>query len=63
MAIVITRPISEEQRLAGEQKRAAVVDAERKTDQDLLNAYLLEKIAQLEAETNEKIAQLEAETK
>lgn len=53
MAIVITRPISDEQRLVGEQKRAAAVDAERKTDQDLLNAYLLEKIAQLEATTND----------
>ena len=53
MAIVITRPISDEQRRAAAQKRATEQDAERKLDQDLINAYLLQKIAALEAINND----------
>ena len=53
MAIKITRPISDEQIIAAEQKKSAKVDAERKTDQDLINAYMLQKIAALEALNND----------
>ena len=49
MAIVITRPITEEQLREAEQKKIAQADVERKLDQDLINAYMLQKIAALEA--------------
>lgn len=53
MGMIFTSPVTEEQRRAAEQKRAARQDEERKTDQDLINAYMLQKLAALEAKNND----------
>lgn len=47
MGKIFVTPVTDEQRRAAEAKRAAKADEERKTEQDLINAALLEEIAQL----------------
>lgn len=47
MGKIFITPITDEQRRAAENKRAAKADAERKNEQDLINAALLEEVERL----------------
>lgn len=53
MAQVFKRPITAEQRKAAEERRAAAAEEERKIEQDLITAFLLEKISELEAKQDD----------
>lgn len=53
MGLTFSRPLSPEQIKERERKKAELVEEERKTQNDLITAYLLEKIAQLEANQND----------
>lgn len=53
MSFKIIRPLTDEQKRARKAKQAEREDSERKIEQDLIIAELLEKIAQLEANQND----------
>ena len=53
MAIAISRPLSPEQLAAREAKKSAEQAQELRTEQDLINAYILSKLVELEAANND----------
>lgn len=53
MGKVFSRPISPEELKARQDKINAAIEEQRKTENDLITAYLLEKISKLEAKQND----------
>ena len=53
MGQIFVTPMTEEQRRIRDEKRAAKAEQARRDDQDLINAYVLEKVAKLEAKQND----------
>lgn len=54
MAQIFSRPITDEQKKAADAKRVAAQTEAQKDDQSLITAFLLQKIAALEAKLNDK---------
>ena len=53
MSLIATKPLTPEQILAREQKKLAKAEQQRKLEQDLINAYILEQLANKEDKHND----------
>jgi len=53
MSLIATKPLTPEQIQAREQKKIAKAEQQRKLEQDLINAYILEQLANKEDKHND----------